>query len=228
MTWKPDYCTSAELKAYVRIPDTDTEDDAQVALAVTAASRAIDRATNRQFGTTTTAVDRFYTAEFQPGHRRQRGVNELVFTVAPVPGLLGPHGHWAVEIDDIMDDTGLAVHYDTNGDGTYPLAVTDYRLTDINAAADGKPWTGLRFGPAADVHAVEFGVKVTAIFGWAAVPDTIKNAALLQGSRLLSRRDSPYGVAGSPEAGTEIRLLPKLDPDVALMVRPYYRWWGAR
>lgn len=227
MTWKPDYATSDELKAYARIPLGDTEDDAQVALAVTAASRAIDRATGRQFGAVASAQDRFYTAEWRPG-RHQRGHSELVFTVAPVPGVFGPHGHWAVDIDDVADDTGLIVSYDTSADGTYPLTVTDYRLTEINAAADGMPWTGLRFGPAVDVHGVEFGVKVHAIFGWTEVPDTIKQACLLQASRLLSRRDSPYGVAGSPEAGTEIRLLPKLDPDVALTVRPYYRWWGSR
>jgi hypothetical protein len=227
VTWAPDYVTSAELKDYVRIPEDDTDDEVQVALAVTAASRSIDRATGRQFGAVASAQDRFYTAEWHPG-RHQRGHSDLVFTIDPVAALVGRHGHWAVEIDDLMDDTGLTVSYDTNGDGTYPLTVTDYRLTDINAAADGKPWTGLRFGPAADVAGVEFGVKAHAPWGWTAVPTTIKNATLLQASRLLSRRDSPYGVAGSPEAGTEIRLLPKLDPDVALMVRSYYRWWGAR
>jgi hypothetical protein len=227
VTWKPDYCTSAELKAYARIADDDTQDDVQVALAVTAASRAVDRATLRQFGAVASAEDRFYTAEWHPG-RHQRGHSSFIFTVDPVAVLTASHGHWAVDIDDVQDDTGLTVSYDTDGGGTYPLVVTDYRLTEINAAAEGKPWTGLRFGPAADVFGVEFGVKVHAVFGWTAVPDTIKQATLLQASRLLSRRDSPYGVAGSPEAGTEIRLLPKLDPDVALSVRPYYRWWGAR
>lgn len=225
MTWKPDYCTSDELKAYVRI--SDTEDDAQVALAVTAASRAIDRATLRQFGTTNTAVDRYYTATYRPG-RPLRDVTSFVFTVQPIPGLLNTGAHWAANIDDVQDDTGLAVYYDTNGDGTYPLTVTGYRLLDVNAAADGMPWTGLRMPLDSDVAGREFGVKVTAIFGWTAVPDTIKQATLLQASRLLSRRDSPFGVAGSPDIGSEFRLLPKLDPDVALTVRPYYRWWGAR
>jgi hypothetical protein len=227
VTWAPDYATSAELKDYVRIAEDDTQDDVQVALAVTAASRAVDRSTGRQFGSVT-AEDRFYTAQWVPPHHQRGGGQGLVFTVDPVAVLAARHGHWAVEIDDLQDNTGLTVHYDTDGDGTYPLEVTDYRLLDINAAAKGKPWTSLRFGPAADVFGVEFGVKAHAPWGWTAVPNTIKSATLLQGSRYLSRRDSPYGVAGSPDAGTEIRLLPKLDPDVALMVRSYYRWWGAR
>jgi hypothetical protein len=66
-------------------------------------------------------------------------------------------------------------------------------------------------------------VRVTALWGWSAVPPAIEQATLLQASRLLIRRDSPYGVAGSPEAGTEIRLLARLDPDVDVAVAPYRR-----
>jgi hypothetical protein len=43
----------------------------------------------------------------------------------------------------------------------------------------------------------------------------------MQASRLLSRRDAPFGIAGSPEMGSEMRLLAKLDPDVDLLVQPY-------
>lgn len=208
MTWKPDYCTSAELKAYVRIPDDDTQDDTEVALAVTAASRAIDRATLRQFGQVNSAVDRFYRAE---GHRHHR---YPAFTIA----LPWPHrGHRTVDIDDLQDDTGLTITVD----GT---AVTDYLLLDRNAPADGMPWTQLRLAE----HLCEHEITVHGLFGWTAVPTTIKQATLLQASRLIARRDSPFGVAGSPDIGSEFRLLPKLDPDVALTVRPYYRWWGAR
>ena len=41
---------------------TDTDDDVQIALAVTAASRAIDRRTNRQFGLVAAPEARYYTA----------------------------------------------------------------------------------------------------------------------------------------------------------------------
>jgi uncharacterized phiE125 gp8 family phage protein len=204
MAWAPDYATSAELKAYVRIGDND--DDAQVALAVTAASRAIDRACNRQFGQTSTAEDRYYTATW---NRK--------------------HCWWMVRIDDLMTTDGLTIHYDSEGDQTYTGEIDEYLLLPRNSAVEGRPWTALVALPSSTTTPgdIESAVRVHGTFGWSSVPSTIKQAVLLQASRFLARRDSPFGVAGSPDIGSEMRLLAKLDPDVALAVRPYYRWWGA-
>lgn len=202
MPWKPEYATLAEAKAFVRIPDT--ADDAEVALAVTAASRAIDRATNRQFGLVAAAEARFYTAEFD-------------------------RGRWVVDIDDLMTQVGLLVAYDSNDDQTYSGSVDSFALQPVNAAAKSRPWTRIVVRPKSATlpGLIENGVRVTAQFGWTTVPTPIKQACLLQASRLLSRRDSPFGIAGSPEMGSEMRLLAKLDPDVAVTVGPYQRWWGA-
>jgi hypothetical protein len=70
-------------------------------------------------------------------------------------------------------------------------------------------------------------VQVTATWGWTAVPATIKKATLLQASRFYKRRDAPFGVAGSPDMGSEMRLLAKVDPDVEVMLGDYRRKWGA-
>lgn len=56
-------------------------------------------------------------------------------------------------------------------------------------------------------------------------PEPVKLAAMIQASRLSKRRDSPFGVAGSPEFGSELRLLSKLDPDVETLLRPYRLPW---
>lgn len=57
-------------------------------------------------------------------------------------------------------------------------------------------------------------------------PSPIRQATLLQASRLFVRKNSPYGIAGSPDMGSELRLLAKLDPDVEVLVRPYrLQWW---
>jgi hypothetical protein len=55
------------------------------------------------------------------------------------------------------------------------------------------------------------------------VPSAVKLATRLQASRFMARRDSPYGVAGSPDAGSEIRLLSRVDPDVAVALRGFSR-----
>lgn len=195
--WKPNYVTVDEAKEYLRIPDTDTADDVRLGLDVAAASRAIDRATKRQFGVLEEAGERFFTAQYDC----DRG--------------------WFVSIDDLQSITDLVV----TSNGT---AITDYRLAPLNAASEGEPWTEVLFGSTVRPATSYGGVSVTALFGWTTVPDTIKDAALLQTARFFKRSDAPFGVAGSPESGSEMRLLAKVDPDVAVMVSDYVRrWWSA-
>lgn len=206
MAWAPDYITSAQLKSYLRI--SDTQDDAQIALAVTAASRAIDNAANRQFGLVAAPEDRYYTPDWDECERR-----------------------YVVEIDDLMVVTGMAVVADTSGDGDYTATITDYSLKPVNALAKGQPYTRLwvdRTSSALPSAYIPDSVKVTARWGWSSVPTTVEQATLIQASRFFSRREAPFGIAGSPESGSEMRLLERADPDVALMLRSYYRWWGAR
>lgn len=59
------------------------------------------------------------------------------------------------------------------------------------------------------------------------IPDAVKLACTIQAARFFKRRDAAFGVAGSPELGNELRLLAKLDPDVALLVSAHKVWWGA-
>jgi hypothetical protein len=206
MAWAPDYTTPEDLAAFVRIGDT--ADDVQLGLAIAAASRAIDRACDRQFGVLAAAAPRYYTARWDV--RRCR---------------------WVVKIDDLMTTTDLVVDVAADEDLDYDAGgeVTSPRLEPVNAAADGRPWTSLVVPPASAVQpsCLEHGVRITALWGWSAVPPAVEEACLLQASRLLSRRDSPLGVAGSPEAGSELRLLARLDPDVAVALRPFRRVWGA-
>jgi hypothetical protein len=201
----PDYVTSAQLKAQLRI--NDSADDAAVAIAVTAASRAIDHSTNRQFGLNGSAVARVYTWDGRY-----------------IEGLP------AIEVDDFMTTTGLVVKLDQAGSGTYGSALTGYDPWPWNAVADGKPYTHLVSRSYASAFPTLFsqGVQVTANWGWSTVPTIVQQATLIQGGRFFVRRDSQYGVAGSPETGTELRLFERLDPDVALMLTTVRRWWGAR
>lgn len=205
MAWAPDYCTSAELKAYERIDDT--ADDAQLALAISAASRAVDRFTNRQFGLVASVEARYYTPKWHPRLCR-----------------------WVVPMEDLMTSTGLVVMADLDDSGEYASELDPCALKPVNAAAIGRPWTELVVLPTSANQPVDRddSVEITAKWGWATVPDPIKQATLLQASRFFARRNSPFGIAGSDvTGGSELRLLSRVDPDVGVAVGPYVRQWGA-
>ncbi len=202
MSWEPDYATAAELAEYMRIPDTLDADT--LGRAVTSASRAVDRATLRQFGQVAVAEQRVYPARWD-----------------------SDTGRWVVSMDDTMT-APTAVGVDEAGDETWGTPVTGYVLRDLNAAARGRPWTALWLAVSGSVvpYAPERYVAVTALWGWSAVPDTIRSATLLQASRFASRRDSPYGIAGTGDQSPALRLQAQADPDVKLMCRPYRRTWA--
>jgi hypothetical protein len=203
MAWAPDYLTLAELKSWLRV--ADTVDDTELAAAITAASRAIDTATHRQFGQLAAPAEWVYTPQWD--RKRCR---------------------WVVHIDDLATTTGVVVEID----GT---ATTDYTLEPRNAVSKGMVWTRLVLGEDVTVPAGETAGEaqrdsagITAPWGWAAVPTAVKLATRLQASRFAARRDSPYGVAGSPQNGSELRLLARVDPDVAVSLHRYIREvWAA-
>lgn len=203
MAWAPSYATTAQVRAFARIGDD--ADDTELDLAVASASRAIDTTCNRQFGVVGSAEERFYTARWDAKRCR-----------------------WVVDIDDLMSTSGFAAETQ-DADGDTVGAIDDYLLEPRNAAARGRPWTLLVVKPDSSFKPTgrTGEVAITALWGWTAVPDPIVNATMLQANRLFARRTSPYGVAGSPDVGSELRLLARLDPDVAVAVGPYRRWWGA-
>lgn len=207
MAWKPDYIDEEDLKSYLRIPTSDTEDDAEIALAISAASRAVDKHTHRQFGKTDSPESRLYTAYWD------RRINR-----------------WVIEIDDLQDDSGLEINADLDEDDTYDDVIDEYFLEPINNKEKGKPFERIvvksdsEHKPNKDRNRVE--VKVDT-WGWTSVPDPVKQATLIQSSRFMARREAPFGIAGSPETGSEMRLLEKLDPDVAVSLKDFIRWWAA-
>lgn len=188
MTWAPDYITTADVKAYLRVDPAYAGDDATYARWATAASRAVDKACNRQFGSVA-AVARTY--------RRPAAYSPV-------------YGMWLLDIDDVMSSAGMTV----NG---IAYASSNATLLPDGAALDGKPWTalGMLTYPTPPSPGVSVTNVVVAPWGWSAVPAQVIAAALLQCARWNFRRDAPQGVAGSPDQGSEVRLLAKLDPDVA-------------
>lgn len=193
MPWGGDYVSAADFKSYAQITNADS--DAQIAFAVTAASRAVDEHCNRQFGKVSAPEARTYTAVWDQSR-----------------------GRYVVTIDDLMTVVGLTVAVAAG-------SITLHTLWPFNAAAKGEPWTKLIVNDDSAIYPPrdEGAVTITASWGWTAVPTPVKQAALLQAARLFKRQDAPFGVAGSVELGSEVRLLAKVDPDVAVALAPYRR-----
>lgn len=203
MAWAPDYCTDDDLKAWIRVGDTD--DDTLLARAITTASRIVDAYCGRQFGNITVAAARYYTWSGSTYDCR-----DVLLT------------------DDLYTTTDLAVGLDTDGDGDTDQTLTngtDFDLWPANAAADGLPWKGLLLRRAAvyPFNRYARGLVITARWGWAAVPAAVEQATLLLAAELFARRNAPFGVAGSPDLGSEMRLLAQVDPDAVNSLRPYMR-----
>lgn len=172
-----------------------TPEDDEIDQVVNSVSRAIDDACGRFFYSAAGTV--LYTAED--------------FLYLP--------------IDDFSAITAVVIDEQNTGTPNVTLTTgTDYR-PEGTSAIPGFPYTAIRitsFGTKTLPVGVTEGVSVRGTRGFAAVPQPIVAATLLQCVRTHARRNSPYGVAGSPDGGI-IRLLSRLDPDVELMIRPYRR-----
>lgn len=201
------YATVADFKSYVRIPDVDTLDDVEIERVLTVASRTVDQICSRSFpvaGDTTT--DRYARVRYSAIYAR-----------------------YIVPIDDVTDDTDLSLWAWDTTTTDYSSELTGWELRPVNAFGDGKPWTSVALAEDASVPwGIEYPVMVTARWGWVEVPAGVVQATLLQASRVLKRRDSPFGVISSPDGSTNTRLLHAVDPDVYASLQGYIKHWIAR
>jgi hypothetical protein len=186
------YATLAEVKASLRI--TDAIDDSLLETAIESASRMIDGFTARTFSNAGTATRNFAATD---------------------------------EINLIIDDAITVTEVASTDEvgGTYTIwDVTDYQLEPINSRSDGlyMPFTGIRavndyLWPVVDYQAL---VRITGTWGFPAVPIAVKQATIIQSSRLYKRLDSPLGVAGFGDMGA-IRVSRFLDADVEQLLMPF-------
>ena len=185
------YCTLEQIKASAGI--TDTVDDTLLELAVEAASREIDSATERQFFQT--SATRIYT----------------------------PRDSFITEIDDLVSLTTLKTSSAANGTFDETWTSTDYQLEPLNGLAGGIEVPANQIRAVGDYTFPRSGgeatVQVVGTFGFSSVPTAITQATVILGSRIFKRNDSPLGVAGFGDIGV-IRV-GRLDPDVEAMIMPY-------
>jgi hypothetical protein len=190
------YATLAETKAALRI--SDAIDDTLLEMAIESASRLIDGYASRNFYSSGTAT-RYYVAD-----------NEFV-----------------VQVDDLANGT-VTVRSSEQGNGLFDVTwgTDDYQLEPLNAVLDGQAWPFTSIRAIGDylwpIEGGEALVQITGTWGWPALPIAIKQACIIQASRIYKRLDSPLGVAGFGDLGA-IRVSRNLDPDVEQLVMPYKR-----
>ena len=186
-----DYVTVSTLKAYMGLTTTTT--DTQVAAAITSASREVDGHCRRRFSADATVTARVYRRSTE-------------HTVA---------------IDDAIVGSITLVETDTGQDGTWAttIAAADWLAEPLNGiGANGMAWpvTRLRSLGAItwplDTTSQRPTVRVTARWGWAAVPDPVAQATLILAAETYKLREAPFGVAGFDQYGAvRIKTLPQVE-----------------
>lgn len=199
------YCSLADLKNAIGISDTTDDDDLEDA--VEAASRDIDDycGKGRKFWQDASVVERSYY----------------------------PSQASRLVVDDISTATGLLVDVDTDDDGSFSTSLTintDFVLEPVNAAAEFpvRPWTSIRLlgGTLSSWSRLSSGrpyVRVTAKFGWSAVPEQVRRACILQAKTLFKAPDTTFGTFTAGIDGQPQRV-PRMDPIAAGRLERYVRF----
>jgi hypothetical protein len=191
------YCTTAELRAWMGDSGTILSADV-LEFAINAASRSIDKFCARRFWQDSTLVGRDF---------RVRDAD-------------------IVWISDIGDTTGMTVVTDDLADGSFgtlwdadEYELSPYPEDEVTPHAYFRLHT---FGRSFPVNDFRRTLRVTAKFGWATVPEQVKQACLMKANILVLRKDSPYGVAGFSEYGV-VRLNRTEDPEITRLLAPFVR-----
>jgi len=190
------YASTAQIKAALRI--TDAVDDTLINMAGSAASELINGYCGRSFENYGTATRYF-----------------------------APNDLYVLQIDDLAG-TAITVLSSSNADDVFDVtfAAKDYQLEPLNSISEGLSWPFTRIRAVDDFDWSVFGdeatAKITGVWGWPAVPASISQAAVIQGSRIFTRLQSPLGIAGFGDMGV-VRVSRQLDPDVAQLVEPFRR-----
>lgn len=192
------YASVAELRRRMSISDGASDDELLAALQST--SREIDKFCGRRFYSDPTASARVFY----------------------------PDTPCLARVDDFHTSTGLVVAVDYGDDGTYEttLAASEFQLEPLNGVVDGEagwPYNRIRtlLGRTFPTASHRAPVQVTAKWGWASVPDPVKQACLILAGETFKLAEAPWGVANMDQFGP-IRV--RQNPLAMSKLGPYRIW----
>lgn len=190
------YISATDLAEYLRMdPPAEDSGDDLMTMTVSSATAWVNDYTRRDFNLADTATARYFDTAGD-----------------------------TVLVDDIGDDTiAIATDNSQNGDYSTAWATTDFQVNPLDALTVGEPITSLIAVGSYTFPQVSRRrglVRVTAQWGWPAVPDAVKQATLIMAAALFKRHESPTGVLGGGEFGV-VRVGSRIDPDVKMLLDPY-------
>jgi hypothetical protein len=174
------YVELERLKDYLKIKSDKVEQEANLTDAIASASGEIEKHCNRQFNKSDVATARTYE----------------------------PVDECTVYVDDFWTTEDLVVEIDTAGDGSFSTVVpaSDYELYPANNVVDGQiGWPFYEISLVAGYFPI-YGrrknvVRVTAKWGWAVVPEAVRQATVIIAAETFQLKDAPFGTAGMDQFG---------------------------
>jgi hypothetical protein len=168
------YALLDDLKAYLGMQE-DTRFDTVLPQVLNSVTYEIGQYCNRQFNKVTTASARTFRI---------------------------PYASF-VMVDDFYTEDSLVIEY-SSGSGLYStLSASDYELQPLNGVVDGEPgWPFNKIVRQSGSFIRGGRLRVTAKWGWAAVPAPVKQSCLIMGAATFQIKDAPFGVAGSDQWGS--------------------------
>lgn len=200
------YCTIDDLKAYMHLDPSDTAFDAALNTAINSASREIENYCSRQFNN-----DYDATNVQQPATTR----------------VYKPTAVRLVLVDDFYTTTDLVIKHRTiTGTLSDPWTANYYyELEPVNGVVNGVPgWPYRRLILPYWRYLWNISrLEITAHWGWAAVPEAVKQACLVVAAQNYKLGTAPLGVSGTQLGGGH--GLPSMRvhdmPQAAEILEPY-------
>lgn len=194
---RTDYATLAELKSFITMDNAVVDRDALLTIALDAAHDDLEGDCGRRFYLDATATARTY----DPNGR-----------------IVAEAGRQSLLVDDIGSTSGLVIE---TGVTTWVAVAGTVEYRPENALVRGRAITSLLTPTGLWPTDPFTRVRVTAKWGWPAVPPRVKAATLLQAARLYERRNSPQGFVGSADWG--LASVRRADPDYAALLSLFAR-----
>lgn len=187
-------------KAYLGI--ADSENDALLQYALDSATRFIQQFTGRSFVAETAATK--YFTPYEPD------ALDLGFDLRATT------------------NADVAISVDTAGDLTFSQALlaTDFILKPLMPFPDAGIYSRIEIAPlssAAFIWGASTQVRIVGNWGYVVnndAPIDVKQACLIQASRLYQRKDAPFGILQTTDLGQFTRIGTE-DQDVMALLTPY-------